>query len=184
MFVTTATVRRNGKSVGVACSTAPFLFLGTPTPKVTGGVANTLTLGNLRLFVMTDFKRGNIAVSNIELERCSGLIGAGLCRANYFPQEFTPKYLAVATTAAYTGNYYDQYYMDDSFVKLRELSATYTLPSSWVRGLNQASVTLAARELHTWTSYRGLDPEALLGGSDQAVTPPLQRIIATINLKW
>ena len=44
--------------------------------------------------------------------------------------------------------------------------------------------TLAARELGTWTNFRGIDPEALVGTSDQAITPPLNRIIATFNIKW
>ena len=50
--------------------------------------------------------------------------------------------------------------------------------------MNGASFTLAARELKTWTNYTGLDPEAFFGGSDQAVTPPLNRIIATFNFRW
>ena len=54
---------------------------------------------------------------------------------------------------------------------------------------SRASFTLAARELHTWTKFHGLDPEAYLttsplNGSDQAITPPLSRIIATFNLAW
>jgi hypothetical protein len=82
------------------------------------------------------------------------------------------------------GNYLDQYFQSGSYAKLRELSATYMIPERWLRGVNGASFTLAARELHTWTDYRGIDPEALVSGSDQAVTPPLNRIIATLNLRW
>ena len=55
-------------------------------------------------------------------------------------------------------NYVDQYYQDASFIKLREVSATYTIPERGLRG-TRASFTLAARELHTWTKFRGLDPE-------------------------
>jgi hypothetical protein len=69
-------------------------------------------------------------------------------------------------------------------VKLREVSATYTIPQQWVRGISEASFTLAARELHTWTKWPGLDPEGFVGTNDQAVTPPLNRILATINIKW
>ena len=49
-------------------------------------------------------------------------------------------------------------------------------------------VTIAGRELATWTDYRGFDPESSTGttGSinDQAVLPPLTRWIATLNLNW
>ena len=47
-----------------------------------------------------------------------------------------------------------------SFVKLRELSLRWIVPSrlsSWVGG--PAAVTIAGRNLATWTHYRGLDPE-------------------------
>ena len=91
---------------------------------------------------------------------------------------------AEATTTAFVQSYVDQYYMSGNFVKLREVSATYNIPSRWLRGLSRTSFTVAARELHTWTKWRGLDPEAYLNGTDQAITPPLSRIIATLNLQW
>jgi len=64
-------------------------------------------------------------------------------------------------------------------VKLREVSATYTLPSRFLGIASPTSLTVAGRELHTWTKYRGLDPE--ISGFEQATTPPLQRFIAAKN---
>jgi TonB-dependent SusC/RagA subfamily outer membrane receptor len=178
-----------GKSP-VACASGAFVYLGTATPALAGSVGNTLTLGKrLRLYALVDFKRDYIEQSTTELLRCSGAVGAGLCRQNYYPQEFTPVQLAEATVGPLTQFYQDQYYQSGAFVKFRELSATYTIPEQWVRGFSRASFTLAARELHTWTKFHGLDPEAYLttgplNGSDQAITPPLSRIIATFNLAW
>jgi TonB-linked SusC/RagA family outer membrane protein len=163
---------------------APFRYIGTQTPKVTGAIANTLNIGKrLRLFALADFKTGHKALSTAELLRCSGLAGLPLCRANYYPNEYDIKYIAENTTAAINGGYVDQYYTSASFWKLREVSATYNIPERWVRGV-QSSFTLAARELFTKTDFRGLDPEAFIGTSDQAVTPPLNRIIATFTVKW
>jgi hypothetical protein len=65
-------------------------------------------------------------------------------------------------------------------VKLREVSATVDLPQSWIPRTSRASLTLSGRELATWTNFGGLDPE----NSGQAVTPPLSRIIASINLAF
>jgi len=170
---------------GVACGVAPFVFMGTQTPHVTGAVANTFNVGSrLRFFALVDFKAGHTAVSSVDIVRCARLAAAaGLCRENYFPNEYDIKYIAETVTAAYAGNYVDQYFSSASFAKLRELSATYNLPENWVRG-TQTSFTLAAREFGTWTNFRGIDPEALVGTSDQAITPPLNRIIATFNVKW
>ncbi|MDQ2889158.1 MAG: SusC/RagA family TonB-linked outer membrane protein [Gemmatimonadota bacterium] len=62
-----------------------------------------------------------------------------------------------------------QFVEDGSFVKLRELSLTYTLDAAWVRnlvGFTSADIRVAGRNLHTWTKYKGLDPEANLGGAE------------------
>jgi hypothetical protein len=75
-------------------------------------------------------------------------------------------------------------------VKLREISATYSLPE-WLSGLSRASVTLAARNLHTWTNYRGVDPEVNVANAatstsavDQGVVPPLRQYVLSFNYKF
>jgi hypothetical protein len=174
----------------VACASAPFEFLGTQTPSTTGSLSNTLTIGPLRLFALLDFKRGYIEYSTTEVLRCSGAIGVGECRANYFPQEYNVLYEAEATINSLTQNIQDQFFPSGNFVKLREISATYDVPARFRRGLSRTAITIAARELHTWSSWPGLDPEAFLvtdntvTRSDQAVTPPLMRLIATVNIAW
>jgi len=80
---------------------------------------------------------------------------------------------------------------DASFVKLREVSTTYILPQRYIAGATRASITLAGQNLHTWTKYRGIDPESVVpsatfgtGAIEQAVTPPLTRFVATLNFTW
>jgi TonB-linked SusC/RagA family outer membrane protein len=175
----------------VACATAPFVFIGTPTPKMSGSVGNTLTLFiNLRLYALVDFKGGHRVFNQDQLIRCGSLLGVGVCRSNFFPQEFPTLELAEAVGTALQTHIIDQYYQDASFAKLREVSASYTVPPRWVWGAQSATITLAARELHTWTDYAGLDPEANSAGSAsattaaQASTPPLTRLIATLSLRF
>jgi TonB-dependent SusC/RagA subfamily outer membrane receptor len=50
---------------------------------------------------------------------------------------------------------------DAGFVKLREVSLTMTAPAPWAAriGASALRLTLAGRNLATWTPYRGLDPE-------------------------
>ncbi len=73
------------------------------------------------------------------------------------------------------------------------MSATYTLPARFLRLAGPSSITVAARELHTWTRYHGIDPEEgdhLVHGAratsaiDQATVPPLSRFTVTFNLAW
>lgn len=176
----------------VACAGAPFVFIGTPTPSKTGSVGNTFWVGKrLRVYGLFDFKRGYRVQNQNELIRCLGLAGAPLCRANYYPLEYDPVYLAERVGTALAQGTTDQFYQKGDFVKLREVSVTYTVPEQLLHGLTRASVTLAGRDLHTWTKYGGLDPEANAlnvatssGTADQAVLPPLTRFIASINLTF
>jgi TonB-linked SusC/RagA family outer membrane protein len=60
------------------------------------------------------------------------------------------------------------YYMTDQFWKFRELSVIYTLPVSvvrLVRGQSGSTLVFGARNLHTWSTFTGLDPEANYGVS-------------------
>jgi TonB-linked SusC/RagA family outer membrane protein len=177
----------------IACAQAPFVFIGTPTPKLTGAVSNTVTLWNrLRLYALVDFKRGHRQYNANENIRCQGLAGAPLCEANYFPERFSPIYLAEAQGSAFALGMLDQFFQDASFTKLREVSVTYTFPERWVRRFaSQASITLAGRELALWTDYRGPDPEVnsyniatTADIQDQGLIPPLTRLIATLNVRF
>jgi hypothetical protein len=98
--------------------------------------------------------------------------------------------MAAASLNAAVSGYLDAFMEDASFVKLRELSATYFIPRHFLRVTNP-SITFAARELHTWTNYGGIDPEgtaqsATTGATaiDQGVIPPLTRFLVTFNFSW
>jgi outer membrane receptor protein involved in Fe transport len=174
----------------VACATAPFVFWGTPTPKVTGAVSTTVTIKQrLQLYALGDFRRGNKLYNAVEQLRCTGAVGGQLCRANYYPQEYDPRYLAETIGTAGAIGILDQYYQDATFTKLREVSATYTFPERITHA--RTSLTLAGRNLHTWTKYRGADPEVNVNNAattatvqDQALTPPLQSFVATVRVNW
>ncbi|NUS33853.1 MAG: SusC/RagA family TonB-linked outer membrane protein [Gemmatimonadaceae bacterium] len=177
---------------GVACATAPFQYIGTPTPRTTGSVGNTVWIGkNLRLYGLVDFKRGHRAYNQNDLLRCIGAAGAPTCRSSYYPLEYDPVYLAGHGTSTAGLGTTDQFYESGNFAKLRELSATVTVPPRFVRGFSAASITVAGRDLHTWTSFTGLDPEGNLNNvattanlGNQGLVPPLSRLLATVNLSF
>ena len=176
----------------VGCGSAPFVYVGTPAPTSTGSIANTLTLfSRLRLYALVDWRRGNSLLNVRELYGCTGALGAGLCDVNVHPANYSPQFVAASgVLVAFAQNAQDQFIQDASFAKLREVSATYTLPERFLKGFRNASVTISGRELGLWTHYRGPDPEVRAGsgnslnGTDQGVLPPLSRITATINLTF
>ena len=62
------------------------------------------------------------------------------------------------------------YVENGGFVKWRELAVTLEAPENWVgyvrtAGVKGVSLTFAGRNLHTWTSYSGLDPEIIEAGT-------------------
>ena len=68
----------------------------------------------------------------------------------------------------------DGFFQPGSFVKLREISATFTAPERWTAMLGNArslSFTASARNVHTWTNYRGVDPETDFTASETSNVP-------------
>jgi TonB-linked SusC/RagA family outer membrane protein len=181
----------DGKGGTVACASAPALFVGRTTPRVEGAVTNSLTLfKNLRVSGLVDFKRDYVKVDGSQRFRC---VINRRCREWYYPQEYDPK--TIASLKAGTDVLPEAYVNDASYVKLREISLTYELPENLNRfgRFSRAVIGVAGRNLHTWTSYPGLDPEAFfLGGTrggnfslfDQTTNPQATQWVVSLNLGW
>ena len=68
----------------------------------------------------------------------------------------------------------DGFFQPGSFVKLREVSATFTAPESFARRyahMRSFSVTGTARNVAHWTNYRGVDPETDFTASETSNVP-------------
>lgn len=84
------------------------------------------------------------------------------------------------------------YFEDASFVKLREVSLTYSAPEQWARkiGASSLSFTATGRNLHTWTKYKGVDPELNNSGqtnfstADFLTQPPVRYFIGRVNITF
>jgi TonB-linked SusC/RagA family outer membrane protein len=77
------------------------------------------------------------------------------------------------------------------FWRLREVSAVYTIPDQWATRLFRAAgatVNVAVRNLHVWTNYSGVDPEANYGQGDTQQTlltaGPSRYINLRMNLRY
>ena len=111
------------------------------------------------------------------------------CRENYYPKEFSPAIVGAVSSSAYVSDLIN----DASYTKLREISLSYNLPGSFASrlGAARASVSIAGRNLHTWTNYKGLEPEASFQGGtrgfgqwEQDVTPQLRSFIGSLRLNF
>ncbi|HVZ77219.1 MAG TPA: TonB-dependent receptor, partial [Gemmatimonadaceae bacterium] len=146
---------------GPACEvqlSSSVQFRGGVLPTNEFNVTPTFTLFNsLRLSALFNHRGGMYLYNNTEEFRCTS------SAFNNCPEVNDPKApldLQAAAIARLEGSSWG-YIQDASFTKLREASATWTLPKSVAAKMNSQSVmlTLAGRNLHTWTKYKGFDPE-------------------------
>ena len=134
---------------------------------------------------LVDFQRGNLSFNANELLRCGAGFGPLLCEVNYRPEKYPTTYVAQTGNyvALITAGTIDQFFQDASYFKLREVSATYMVPERFIGSLSAASITISARELATWTDYRGVDPD-MSDDNDQALLPTLSRLTAILNIRF
>jgi hypothetical protein len=81
---------------------------------------------------------------------------------------------------------------DGTYTRLREVSVAYTFDQPWVGralGLNSIDLRVAGRNLAVWTDYKGMDPEANLGGAENLIqgidyfnNPQTRSIVITVGL--
>jgi hypothetical protein len=141
----------------------------------------------LTLHGMIDFKGGHKLLDFDALARCSLFL---VCMENAAPTTFDPKYIyTVQQASGFTT--VDAFIHNASFTRLREISATYDLPTrvgAYI-GASRAAATVAGRNLHTWTSFPGLDPESRARPTqlltfDESVMPTLAQVVFTLSLTF
>ena len=132
------------------------VVIGDPNPKWTGSASTTLTYKKLALHVLFDAVQGN-SVFNADKRTRQG-VGLG----DLAGQELRGEIPRGSIFAIYNTQ---EFRIDDgSFVKLRETSLSYTLPT-FSKAISAVSVSLVGRNLYSWDKYNGFDPETSAGGS-------------------
>ena len=138
-----------------------FSYLGSAVPRDIITIQNGFDLlrKKLRVNVSLDYKGGFSLFNQTTQFYCLNTNTCSDETLTSTPLEDQARLVAMrfktpATTAGYWEN--------GQFWRLREVGATYTMPQALASGLRarDASLTLAARNLKVWTSYKGTDPEA------------------------
>ncbi len=173
-----------------SCAGAPRVFLGNSVPTTEGSVSAGATIfKSFRVNAFFDYRGGYKKLDGNYRVRCGAFTH---CRELYVPEDYDPALIA----AVQGGTAYTHHLIYDSdFLRFRELSATYTLPSNLTRALkaSRATITLAGRNLGLWTSFPGIEPEASFNGGtrggsyglwEQNVLPQLRQFVTTVNLNF
>lgn len=132
-----------------------MVYLGSSFPLREMSLSTDITLfGLLRLSALFDYKGDYKLFNQTRDLRCTQNKN---CQAAY--SGTLEEQAAIVARSEY--GTWAGFIEDADFVKFRELSATLRLPGSWARYFkaDDLRITLAGRNLATWTSYSGLDPE-------------------------
>ena len=137
------------------------IFRGYAEPRYLTALTTGIEVFNhkLRLQNLLDWRGGNLWYNNTERIRC---VSRQNCNGLNNPNaSFAEQAMAVATLND-PSHTLDGFFQPGGFVKWREASATLQLPSALVSKTRARSANLvfSARNLHTWTRYRGTDPES------------------------
>jgi outer membrane receptor protein involved in Fe transport len=171
----------------VTLGTKP-VFFGQPFPDHGGTVSADVTiLRRVRLYALLDGRFGNKLFNSTEQFRC--LPPRNNCRA--LNDKTTPLADQAAAAANLKGTQAG-YVEDGAFAKLREVSISYFAPDEWARkfGATALSMSLAGRNLATWTNYQGVDPELNEAGQNNFTTadfltqPPVRYFIGRITVTF
>jgi TonB-linked SusC/RagA family outer membrane protein len=76
-----------------------------------------------------------------------------------------PAFVTLSGLSATTSDVYEAFIQPGDFIRFRELSASYTVPRSWLNRLGgrvqDASLSFAMQNVRLWTDYEGPDPEVI-----------------------
>ncbi|MEX6689840.1 TonB-dependent receptor [Danxiaibacter flavus] len=187
-------------------------IVGNALPRYTGGLTNNLSYKNFDLGFFFYFQQGNKIMNMNDFflvhggtQRNIGFVPRQLERWQH-PGDITdiPRmttYSGDPTINGGSANNYggsvaslsSRYLEDGSFIRLRTITLSYSLPSSVLRNvkLTNLRVYVQASNLFTITKYKGLDPEVSsqsanqnTAGYDWATVPQPRTIQAGINLSF
>lgn len=139
---------------GLPTGTTLRKIIGDPNPDYTASLVNELSYKKLNLRVQLDAVQG-VDVFNADFRTRQG-VGNGKV-AEQEDNGQVPR--------GYINSIYqiEQWRVDDgSFVKLREVSLSYSFGKT--RWFNDLTLSLSGRNLISWDDYRGYDPEVNAGG--------------------
>jgi outer membrane receptor protein involved in Fe transport len=156
------------------------LQVGDAQPGFVMTASNTFSWRGFRLYGLVDWHRGGSAINVTNAYYDNGLFLLADSAASY------RRLVALSNVGT-------PYVESASFLKVRELTLSYDLPSRWLGGthgfVNSARVSVSAHNLFASFRYSGLDPEvsnfgntAITRGQDVTPYPPARSFFLSVDL--
>jgi TonB-linked SusC/RagA family outer membrane protein len=165
-------------------------FIGTTYPKFEMAFSPNLELFDhkLRFNAQFDHKAGITKFNDTHRHECTSVKS---CQGWFDPNASLAD--QAATLAANSSNgILTGFFENADFTRFRELSAAYQMPDKLAHYLRAErwNLVLTGRNLHVWTKYKGVDPEATVGNGDSHgneeyfSTPPLRYFTFRMNFTF
>jgi len=153
---------------GGTCNDSLNAIIGDPNPNWMGSLLNEFTiLRKLHVRALLDGVFGNQIMNLSTRAQNAGIASNSKSYERELLPYGDPRKLPPGWNARTQGIF--EYWIEDgTFVKLRELSASYTITHPLVRQVfhDGVELTLSGRNLVVWTNYSGYDPEINLFGTN------------------
>jgi len=134
-------------------------------PTREASLSNTFTiLGRLRLYTLLDYKGGYYLLNQTDWRRCL----AGICEQVNDPNVSAARKTQLQLPLQVNDALYTQ---RADFIKVRDVSVSYTLPTEWTSRFRRTALRSRWRRTTSaflWKpDYTGLDPEVTFNGINQ-----------------
>ena len=154
------------------------------SPKYYGGVGNSLSIKGWQLDFLFQFAKQNGPISfgrpGAMSNQPTFILGRWQKAGDLSEfQRYTTGGDPNASISYYNFDNSNGAFMDASYIRLKNLALSYSLPAPQI-GLTSTRVFLLAQNLFTFTKYRGLDPE----NQSTFNLPPLKMITAGIEITF
>ena len=187
----------DGNGDGVIVDIQDYFIIGNPHPDFIFGITNTFSYNNLRLSALITGQQGGATVNHIrtELDFTWG--------RNNLAKEWVNRWRSPTDTGDgihgapsiggedFTWHMNDSWVEDATFLRIANVTLDYTLPQRWIRSsgfINNALLYMSVQNLHTFTGYRGGNPESQSTSDyselEQGWTPPGYSANPTLAPGW
>ncbi|MBD0401957.1 TonB-dependent receptor [Flammeovirga sp. EKP202] len=178
------------------------VIIGNPNPKHFGGFTNRLSYKGFDLNVMFQWSVGFDVMNGnaVEMNKAWGVqafnTSTGVADMwtpyNSDTEYHTSSYEGVTGGARVGNEIHSQIIEDGSYLRLKTVTLSYTLPQSMLERMHIKGMTfsITGQNLYTWTNYSGVDPEVGVAGNgltpnlDYSAYPPSRTYMGSINLTF
>jgi len=189
---TTSDIRVNSKgdSLTTNPTNADYGYAGTAIPKFFGSFSSTFAIKGFALSFLFNYQVGGKFYD----ANYAGLLATSYGRALHTdnlrawkkPGDVTdiPR-LDINKTAQFNSQS-DRFLIDASYLNLRNLTVSYTLPKSLVdrAGLDQVRVYVGGENLQIWSKRKGMNPAESFNGTNGPVYVPNRLINVGVNFTF